>query len=66
MNYRQIISIIISNINQTERNLNGLHKYGDEEVIEILTIQLWKVKFLVAALTDDSYDAIKKHLEEEK
>ncbi|MCO7128196.1 hypothetical protein NIE88_20850 [Sporolactobacillus shoreicorticis] len=66
MNYRQIVSMIINNVNQTERNLNGLHEYGDEKAIDLLTIQLWKLKFLAAALADDSYNAIKKHLEEGK
>ncbi|GGL58080.1 hypothetical protein [Sporolactobacillus putidus] len=65
MNYRQITAAIITNLNQTERNMDGLHDRGKQKEIDLLTMHLRTVKVLAAALADDSYTAIKKYLEEE-
>jgi hypothetical protein len=62
MNYRQIVSTILYNIGQTERNLDGLHERGDVAAVDKLTYRLRTLKMLSAALADDSYDAIKKYL----
>jgi hypothetical protein len=64
MNYRQITSVIITNLNQMERNMNGLHERGKQDEIDELAHKLRTIKYQVAALTENSYTAIKKALKE--
>lgn len=59
MNYRQITAVIMANLSQAERNMDGLYELGMEEEIKLLTMRLRTVKVLAAGLADDSYDALK-------
>lgn len=62
MNYRQITAVIMANLSQAERNMDGLHERGKEKEIDLLTMHLRTVKVLAAGLADDSYEAVKKYL----
>ncbi|MDD9150414.1 MULTISPECIES: hypothetical protein [unclassified Sporolactobacillus] len=62
MNYRQMITTILTDLHQTERNMDGLHDCGKDKEIDELGNRLFSLKLLAGAMADSSYDALKKHL----
>ncbi|MFT9117648.1 MAG: hypothetical protein ABF586_13535 [Sporolactobacillus sp.] len=62
MNYRQMTTLILANIRQAERNMDGLHERGLEKEITALESHFFTLKFLAGVLADETYDALKTHL----